>query len=58
MKSLIYLSCFVAAALVYHNMEQEDKFQSQLLSEELVDTEFEDDISSEELTEKILEEQD
>lgn len=47
-KSLIYLSCFVVAALIYNNVEREDEFQNQLHSKTVVETEFED---SNELTE-------
>ncbi|KQC31150.1 hypothetical protein [Flagellimonas eckloniae] len=56
-KSLIYLSCFVVASFIYYGIEQEDKFQNQILSEELVETEFEDDLESEKLQEEILNQQ-
>jgi len=31
-KSLIYLSCFVTAAVVYYDMEQKEKFQNLISS--------------------------
>ncbi|MEO9512671.1 MAG: hypothetical protein ABJN84_13355 [Flavobacteriaceae bacterium] len=56
-KSLIYLSCFVVAAFIYDGIEQEDKFQNQILSEEFVETEFDDSLESEKLQEEVLENQ-
>ena len=41
-KSLIYLSCFVVAAIIYNSVEREDHFQNQLNSKTVVETEFED----------------
>ncbi len=41
-KSLIYLSCFVVAAIIYNSVEREDNFQNQLHSKTVVETEFED----------------
>lgn len=41
-KSLIYLSCFVVAAVIYNSVEREDNFQNQLHSKTVVETEFED----------------
>lgn len=52
------MSCFVIAAILYYGIEQEDKFQNQILSEEFAETEFEDDLESEKLQEEILEQQD
>lgn len=51
------MSCFVVASFIYYGIEQEDKFQNQILSEELVETEFEDDLESEKLQEEILNQQ-
>jgi len=36
------LSCFVVAAFIYNGIQQEDEFQTQLNSEELVEADFED----------------
>ncbi|MDT0540648.1 MULTISPECIES: hypothetical protein [Croceitalea] len=45
-KSLIYLSCFILAAVLYNRYE-ENTFQNQFISSETVDTTFEDDIELE-----------
>ncbi len=36
------MSCFVVAAFIYNGIQQEDEFQTQLNSEELVEADFED----------------
>ncbi len=41
-RSLIYLGCFITAAVFYYNFEQQISFQSQILNSETVETEFED----------------
>ena len=45
-KSLIYLSCFILAAVLYNRYE-ENTFQNQFISSETVDTTFKDDIELE-----------
>lgn len=42
-KSFLYFLCFSIAAFVYNNIEQEDeRFQNQVNSTTVVDTDFED----------------
>ncbi|WP_420604129.1 hypothetical protein [Flagellimonas sp.] len=41
-KSLIYFSCFVIASIIYYGIEQEEKFQNQVNSSTVVETDFED----------------
>ncbi|MBA4747015.1 MAG: hypothetical protein H2058_17380 [Muricauda sp.] len=57
-KSLIYFSCFVAAATLYYVMDQRDDFQDQLNSKTYVETHFEDaDDYTDESIEDDLEEE-
>ncbi|WP_350287863.1 hypothetical protein [uncultured Croceitalea sp.] len=55
-KSLIYLSCFVAAAVYYYNTEQQDNFKDQLASATVAETEFQDasELETEETKEKLV----
>ena len=53
-KSLIYFCCFLVASLVYYQIEQDDQFQEQLISSEVVETDMQD---LDEIEEDILEEQ-
>jgi hypothetical protein len=41
-KSLIYFSCFVIASFIYYGVEQQDKFQENISSETIVETQFQD----------------
>jgi len=41
-KSLIYLSCFVIAAVFYYNFEQHEIFQSSILASQTAEMEAED----------------
>lgn len=46
-RSLIYLSCFIIAAVVYYHMEQNENFQSALLTSKTADLHPEDHLSAE-----------
>lgn len=41
-KSLIYLSCFIIAAVVYYNFEQHEIFQNSILASQTAEMEAED----------------
>ena len=41
-RSLIYFGCFVAAAVVYYNIEQNEVFQNSILSSQVADIEAEE----------------
>ncbi|MDT0606878.1 hypothetical protein [Croceitalea rosinachiae] len=57
-KSLIYLSCFILAAVFYNNYEQK-AFQEQILSSEVSETKFEDspEIKKEQSKEELTQNQ-
>ena len=48
-RSLIYLSCFIIAAVVYYHMEQDENFQNSFLSAQTADIEAEELPSDEEV---------
>jgi hypothetical protein len=48
-KSLLYLSCFIIAAVVYYQIEQDENFQNSILSGRTADLEAEDHPSEENL---------
>lgn len=56
LKSLVYLGCFILAAVFYNNYEQK-VFQEQLSYSEIAETEFEDspELKKEDLEENISE---
>ncbi len=58
LKSLIYLGCFILAAVFYNNYEQK-AFQEQLSNPEIAETKFEDspEVKKEDLEENISEDQ-
>lgn len=56
-KSLIYFSCFVAAATSYYLIEQHNEFQNQINSQNYVETHFEDTDEFADDSEKNLEEE-
>ena len=41
-KSLLYLSCFIIAAVVYYHIEQNENFQNGLLTSQTADLQSED----------------
>ncbi|MBT8188578.1 MAG: hypothetical protein HKP38_09105 [Croceitalea sp.] len=41
-RSLIYLGCFIAAGVVYYNMEQRIEFHDQIISSKVADLKMED----------------
>ncbi len=49
-KSLIYLSVFVAAAIVYYHVEQNEIFENGVLNSQLADLEAEDQPEAEKET--------
>ena len=57
-KSLIYLSCFILAA-VFYNKYEESVFQEQILNSEVAETKFEDapEVKEKDLEEELSEEQ-
>jgi len=46
-KSLIWLCCFIAAAVFYYNFEQQLTFENQITNSSVVDIEFEDTVEEE-----------
>ena len=53
-RSLIYFGCFVAAAVVYYNIEQNEFFQNSILSSQVVDVEPEENQEKENEEDKAL----
>ncbi|MEO0573270.1 MAG: hypothetical protein AAF039_16300 [Bacteroidota bacterium] len=53
-RSLIYLSCFIIAAVVYYHIEQEENFQNSVLASQTADLQTEDQ-SSKEVEEELAE---
>ncbi|BFP41789.1 hypothetical protein FGF1_26340 [Flavobacteriaceae bacterium GF1] len=41
-KSLIYLGCFIVAAVVYYQIEQDQKFQNSILASQTAQLEAQD----------------
>lgn len=42
-RSLIYLSCFIVAAVVYYQIEQDEKLQNSQLSPQTAELQIEDE---------------
>lgn len=53
-RSLIYLCCFITAAVVYYHMEQKENFQNSILVSQTADLQPEDQ-SPEDVNEEIEE---
>lgn len=51
-RSLIYLSCFIIAAVFYYDMEQKELFQNSILASQTSEIQPEDD-----LTEDVIDEE-
>lgn len=41
-KSLVYFTCFLTAAVFYYHFEKENNLQQQLITANVADTDFED----------------
>lgn len=53
-KSLLYFCSFLIASTIYYGIEQYDKFQEQVQSQEVAETEFADTLEHEEILEGTL----
>jgi len=53
-RSLIYLSCFIIAAVVYYHIEQDENFENSFLSAQTADIESEELTSDEEVEDGIV----
>ncbi|WP_299487774.1 hypothetical protein [uncultured Allomuricauda sp.] len=55
-KSFLYFLCFAIAAYIYNNIQQqEERFQDQVSSTSLVETDFEDSDELEDTQENLVE---
>nr|WP_299170198.1 hypothetical protein [uncultured Allomuricauda sp.] len=55
-KSFLYFLCFAIAAYIYNNFQQQDdRFQDQVSSTSLVETDFEDSDELEDTQENLVE---
>ncbi len=54
-KSLLYFCSFLVASTIYYGVEQYDKFQEQMQSQEVAESKFADTLEHEEILEETLE---